>query len=63
VVFFTAIATWIECPGRDFDRQGIVNVSLPEAFLVLPLVGALFIDILNAGTIKVFIQIIENFLT
>ena len=33
-----------------------------KAFLVLPLVGAFFIDILNAGTIKLFIQIIHDFL-
>jgi len=33
-----------------------------KAFLVLPLVGAFFIDILNAGTIKVFIQIIHDYL-
>jgi ESS family glutamate:Na+ symporter len=34
-----------------------------KAFLVLPLVGALFIDILNAGTIKLFMQIIQDYLT
>ena len=33
-----------------------------KAFLIVPLVGAFFIDILNAGTIKLFIQIIQNFL-
>jgi len=34
-----------------------------KAFLVVPLVGAFFIDILNAGTIKLFIRIIQNFLS
>jgi ESS family glutamate:Na+ symporter len=34
-----------------------------KAFLVLPLVGALFIDILNAGTIKLFMQIIQDYLS
>ena len=33
-----------------------------KAFLVVPLVGAFFIDILNAGTIKFFIRIIEDWL-
>ena len=33
-----------------------------KAFLVVPLVGAFFIDILNAGTINFFIEIIENWL-
>ncbi len=33
-----------------------------KAFLVVPLVGAFFIDILNAGTINFFIRIIENWL-
>jgi ESS family glutamate:Na+ symporter len=33
-----------------------------KAFLIVPLVGAFFIDILNAGTIKVFIQIIHDYL-
>jgi ESS family glutamate:Na+ symporter len=33
-----------------------------KAFLVLPLVGAFFIDILNAGTINLFIQIIQDHL-
>jgi ESS family glutamate:Na+ symporter len=33
-----------------------------KAFLVVPLVGAFFIDILNAGTIKFFIQLIGNWL-
>ena len=31
----------------------------PKAFLVVPLVGAFFIDILNAATIKVFIKFID----
>ena len=34
-----------------------------KALLVVPLVGAFFIDLLNAATIKFFIQIIENWLT
>jgi len=33
-----------------------------KAFLIVPLVGAFFIDILNAGTIKFFIVIIQDFL-
>ncbi len=33
-----------------------------KAFLVVPLVGAFFIDILNAGTIKFFIRLIDNWL-
>jgi len=33
-----------------------------KAFLVVPLVGAFFIDILNAGTIKFFISIIGQYL-
>ena len=33
-----------------------------KAFLVVPLVGAFFIDILNAGTIKIFIDIIYRWL-
>ena len=33
-----------------------------KAFLVVPLVGAFFIDILNAGTINFFIRIIQNHL-
>ena len=35
----------------------------PKAFLVVPLVGAFFIDILNAVVIKFFIGIITRFLT
>ena len=34
----------------------------PKAFLVVPLVGAFFIDIINAGTIKFFIGIISRWL-
>jgi ESS family glutamate:Na+ symporter len=34
-----------------------------KALLIVPLVGAFFIDILNAVTIKFFIQIIDNWLT
>ncbi|MCP4328236.1 MAG: sodium/glutamate symporter [Alphaproteobacteria bacterium] len=34
-----------------------------KAFLVVPLVGAFFIDILNAATIKFFIEIISKWLT
>ena len=34
----------------------------PKAFLVVPLVGAFFIDLLNAVTIKFFIGVIENWL-
>ena len=34
-----------------------------KAFLVVPLVGAFFIDILNAGVINFFIRVIQNFLT
>jgi ESS family glutamate:Na+ symporter len=34
----------------------------PKAFLVVPLVGAFFIDILNAGTINFFLRIIQNWL-
>jgi ESS family glutamate:Na+ symporter len=33
-----------------------------KAFLVVPLVGAFFIDILNAGVINFFIRIIEDYL-
>jgi ESS family glutamate:Na+ symporter len=33
-----------------------------KAFLVVPLVGAFFIDLLNAGTIKFFIDVIKNHL-
>jgi ESS family glutamate:Na+ symporter len=33
-----------------------------KAFLVVPLVGAFFIDLLNAGTIKFFIGLIKNYL-
>jgi ESS family glutamate:Na+ symporter len=33
-----------------------------KAFLVVPLVGAFFIDILNAGTINFFVRFIENWL-
>ncbi len=33
-----------------------------KAFLVVPLVGAFFIDILNAGTINFFIRVIQNWL-
>jgi ESS family glutamate:Na+ symporter len=31
-----------------------------KAFLVIPLVGAFFIDILNAGTINFFIRLLKN---
>jgi len=34
-----------------------------KAFLVVPLVGAFFIDILNAGAINFFIRFIQNHLT
>ncbi len=34
----------------------------PKAFLVIPLIGAFFIDLLNAGTIKFFISIITKWL-
>ena len=34
----------------------------PKAFLVVPLVGAFFIDILNAGTINFFIRAIRDWL-
>jgi ESS family glutamate:Na+ symporter len=33
-----------------------------KAFLVVPLVGAFFIDILNAGTINFFIRLIKDWL-
>jgi ESS family glutamate:Na+ symporter len=33
-----------------------------KAFLVVPLVGAFFIDLLNAGTINFFIGVIRNYL-
>jgi ESS family glutamate:Na+ symporter len=33
-----------------------------KAFLVVPLVGAFFIDLLNAGTINFFIKVIQNHL-
>ena len=33
-----------------------------KAFLVVPLVGAFFIDLLNAGTINFFIQFITEWL-
>ena len=32
----------------------------PKAFLIVPLIGAFFIDILNAATIKVFIKVITR---
>jgi len=35
----------------------------PKAFLIVPLVGAFFIDIMNAATIKFFITFINNWLT
>jgi ESS family glutamate:Na+ symporter len=35
----------------------------PKAFLVVPLIGAFFIDILNAATIKVFIKLITRMLS
>lgn len=35
----------------------------PKAFIIVPLVGAFFIDLLNAGTIQFFIGIIRRFLT
>ena len=35
----------------------------PKAFLVVPLVGAFFIDLLNASVIKFFIAVITRFLT
>lgn len=34
----------------------------PKAYLVVPLVGAFFIDLLNAATIKFFIGVIKNWL-
>jgi ESS family glutamate:Na+ symporter len=34
----------------------------PKAFLVVPLVGAFFIDLLNAATIKFYIGIITRWL-
>ena len=34
----------------------------PQAFLVIPLIGAFFIDLLNATVIKMFIQIISRWL-
>jgi ESS family glutamate:Na+ symporter len=34
----------------------------PQAFLVIPLIGAFFIDMLNAAVIKMFIQIISRWL-
>lgn len=34
----------------------------PQAFLVIPLIGAFFIDLLNAAVIKLFIQIISRWL-
>ena len=34
----------------------------PKAFLVIPLIGALFIDLLNAATIKTFIVVITRWL-
>jgi ESS family glutamate:Na+ symporter len=34
----------------------------PQAFLVIPLIGAFFIDLLNAAVIKMFIQIISRWL-
>jgi ESS family glutamate:Na+ symporter len=33
-----------------------------KAYLVVPLVGAFFIDLLNAGTINFFIQILSTWL-
>ncbi len=35
----------------------------PKAFLIVPLIGAFFIDILNAATIKVFIKVITRMLS
>jgi len=34
----------------------------PKAYLVVPLVGAFFIDVLNASTIKFFVRVINNWL-
>lgn len=34
----------------------------PKALMVIPLVGAFFIDILNAGTIKLLISVLRDFL-
>ncbi|MGI9292306.1 MAG: sodium/glutamate symporter, partial [Gammaproteobacteria bacterium] len=35
----------------------------PKAFLIVPLVGAFFIDLMNATVIKFFIGIIDSWLT
>jgi ESS family glutamate:Na+ symporter len=34
----------------------------PKAFLVIPLIGAFFIDLLNATVIKIFIDIISRWM-
>jgi len=64
------IATGFAGMGLGATPVAIANMSAitsqygnsTKAFLIVPLVGAFFIDILNAGTIKLFIQIIQNFL-
>ncbi len=35
----------------------------PKAFLIVPLIGAFFIDILNEATIRVFIKVITRMLS
>jgi len=51
-------------PVAIANMNAVTSVYGPstKAFLVVPLVGAFFIDILNAGTINFFIGIIENWL-
>ena len=58
------------CMGLGATPVAIANMSAvtarygpsTKAFLVVPLVGAFFIDILNAGTINFFIGLIEKWL-
>ena len=58
-------------PGLAATPVAIANMDAvterfgpsPQAFLVIPLVGAFFVDILNAATIKFFIGAITRWLT
>ena len=51
-------------PVAIANMNAVTSVYGPstKAFLVVPLVGAFFIDILNAGVINFFIRLIENHL-
>ncbi len=48
--------------GLDQNVETSAYGPSTKAFLVVPLVGAFFIDILNAGVINFFIGIIKNYL-